>query len=269
MKVAAVQMNSQADVAENLKNATEKVRRAAEMGARLVCLPEGFAFLGREAERARHAESLAGSGPIMDCLRGVAEEQGVFVLGGGFPETSDDATRPYNTSVLLDPEGRVVQTYRKIHLFDVELDDGTAISESKGSTPGSVAAVGRVEEHVLGFSICYDVRFPAFFERQRALGATVLTVPSAFTRTTGKAHWHVLLRARAIETQCWVIAPAQAGDHPHGRRTYGHSLIVDPWGRIVAEQTEGEGVLGAEISLEEVERARRQMPIERHRRPFH
>lgn len=265
MKVAAVQLSSQDDVGANLARVSHWVREAAECGAELVVLPEGFAFLGREPDRRVVAEVLP-RGPISSTLSQLCRQHGVHLLAGGMPERAPDQERPYNTSMLLSPVGEILAKYRKIHLFDVDLADGTRLSESSGSSPGSEVVVSQVAEMKVGMSICYDVRFASLFARQREQGAQVLTVPAAFTRSTGRAHWHVLLRARAIETQCYVVAPAQCGRHPFGRETYGHSMIVDPWGEVVVELGEQEGVIVADLSVDRVADVRRQMPVFQHRR---
>lgn len=265
MRVAAIQMSSQGDVPENLGKVSTLVEEAKVRGARLVCLPEGFAFLGREGERRRVAEEL-GKGPISHAVAGLCRRHGVSILAGGMPERAPDEARPFNTSALFTPEGELACAYRKIHLFDVDLNDGTRLKESAGSSAGSEVCTTTFEGVMLGLSICYDLRFPLLYQRQREAGAQLLTVPAAFTATTGAAHWEVLLRARAIETQCFLVAPAQVGEHPYGRKTYGHSLIVGPWGDVRAVLPAGEGVIDAELDLSDVGQVRRQMPVFEHRR---
>jgi predicted amidohydrolase len=182
------------------------------------------------------------------------------------PEKSDDPSRPYNTSVLLDPKGTVTATYRKVHLFDVSLADGTSLRESAATMAGSAAVTAEVLGVRVGLSICYDVRFPEMYRKLVDEGARIFTVPSAFTLTTGKDHWHTLLRARAIENQVWVLAPAQHGKHPRGRQTYGKSLIVDPWGEVVAQCSEGEGMALARLDFEYQDRVRTSLPALLHRK---
>lgn len=259
-------MSSQDDVLGNLETAERLVAAAAADGAELVCLPEGFAYLGTEAGRRVVAEERGGAGPIQAALSRWAREGGVCVLGGGMPITSPDADKPYNTAMLYGPAGELLASYDKLHLFDVALDDGTVLSESEATTEGSKVVVASALELELGLSICYDVRFPQLFQEQRARGAEVCVVTAAFTQTTGEAHWHVLLRARAIEAQVFVIASAQVGAHGPARRTYGHSMIVDPWGRIMAELPAGEGFVNAELDLGLLRSVRRQMPVWQHRR---
>ncbi|HZU84756.1 MAG TPA: carbon-nitrogen hydrolase family protein [Polyangiaceae bacterium] len=268
MHVAVVQLNSQEDVASNLSRVALWIGDAARAGARFVVLPENFAFMGEEARKREIAERLDGAfpGPILGALAESAARHGVWVLGGGMPERSDDPARPYNTSVLVDPAGAVAATYRKVHLFDVSLADGTALRESAATSPGSEPVTAEVLGVRVGLSICYDVRFPELYRRLVGQGARVVTVPSAFTMTTGKDHWHVLLRARAIENQVYVLAPAQHGKHARGRQTYGKSLVVDPWGEVVAQCSEGEGFAAAVLDFEYQDRVRTSLPSLLHRK---
>lgn len=270
MRVAVVQLTSQEDVSRNLGRVRELVGRAAAEGARLVALPENFAFMGEEAKKRELAETLprAGrdpAGPIAMALGELAARHGTWILGGGMPERHSDPARPFNTSVLFDPKGMVVATYRKVHLFDVSLPDGTTIRESDASTAGSEAVTAEVLGVRVGLSICYDVRFPELYRRLVDQGARVVTVPAAFTLATGKDHWHVLLRARAIENQVYVLAPAQHGRHPKGRQTYGKSIVVDPWGEVVAQCSEGEGIATAELDFSYQDRVRTALPSLLHR----
>jgi predicted amidohydrolase len=260
---AAVQLSSQADVGENLARAAHWIAEAARAGARIVALPENFAFMGEEADKCRMAERLTPPlGPIASAVAEAALRAGVFVVAGGMPEKSEDATRPFNTSALFSPQGQLLARYRKVHLFDVDLPDGTKLQESRATSAGSpdelpVTEVCGVE---LGMTICYDLRFPELYRALGSKGARVVTVPAAFTLTTGKDHWHVLLRARAIENQIFVVAPAQTGKHPKGRQTYGKSLIVDPWGDVLAQAGEGEGVAIARLDPSYQDKVRRSLP---------
>jgi len=266
MRVAVVQLNSQADVAKNLAQVEALVGRAVEQGAELVTLPENFAFMGeRDEDKRAVAEELSGDGPIIRTLARLARERGIFLLGGGMPERSADPDRPYNTSVLLAPNGALLASYRKVHLFDVDLPDGTQLRESAGCAPGDETCVVAVRERMIGMTICYDVRFPELYRRLVDAGALVVTVPAAFTLTTGKDHWRALLRARAIENQVFVLAPAQTGKHPRGRQTYGKSLIVDPWGDVLAQCGEGEGVAVATLDFDYQKRVRAALPSLAHR----
>lgn len=272
LRVAALQLNSQSDVAANLAQCERLLEEAAEERVKLAVLPENFAFVGGEGESAAHAESLEDPpGPIQSALRRWARQFDMTIVAGGLPERSGDPARPYNSSVVYAPTGEVVARYRKVHLFDVDLPDGTSHRESAGNTPGEAPEVVRVGPFQVGLAICYDLRFPELFRAEVAAGAEVLTVPAAFTLHTGRDHWHVLLRARAIENQCWVIAAAQWGQHRIGtsgatRVTYGHSLIVDPWGTVVADCSDGVGMACATIRSEPLERTRQSVPCLKHRR---
>ncbi len=267
---AVVQLSSQDDVAANLARVTRWVGEAARAGAKLVALPENFALMGSEDQKRAAAEDVAtkAPGPILSALSSMARENGVFLVAGGMPERSGDAIRPYNTSVLLAPSGEVLATYRKIHLYDVDLPDGTKLEESRATLAGGleVGPLAPVGPALLGMTICYDLRFPELYRALTALGARVVTVPAAFTLMTGKDHWHVLLRARAIENQLFILAPAQTGKHPRGRPSYGKSLIVDPWGDVLAQCAEGEGFALARLDFEAQDRVRASLPCLAHRR---
>ena len=270
MRVAVVQLNSQEDVGKNLGVVRELVGRAASGGAQLVALPENFAFMGEEAAKRELAERVDGQGSargrIVGALAELALKHGVWILGGGMPEKSDDPARPFNTSVLVDPRGAVVAAYRKVHLFDVSLPDGSSYRESAATTSGAEALTAEVLGVRVGLSVCYDVRFPELYRRLVDQGARIITVPAAFTLATGKDHWHVLLRARAIENQVYVLAPAQHGKHPKGRQTFGKSIIVDPWGEVVAQCSEGEGVAMADLDFAYQDRVRMSLPSLLHRK---
>jgi predicted amidohydrolase len=265
--VAAVQLSSQADVAENLAACERLVTEAAGRGARIVVLPENFAYMGEEAARLRIAERLGDrEAPIQGALAGFARRLGVYVVGGGMPELSNDAERPFNTLVCFSPNGELSASYRKIHLFDVELADGTSLCESAKTSAGTSAVVVELDGFRVGLSICYDVRFPELYSELSDRGAELLLVPAAFTLHTGKDHWHVLLRARAIEAQAFVAAAAQWGKHPLGRSTYGHALIADPWGTVTAEAADGVGFALAAVDAERLSAVRHSLPSLEHRR---
>jgi deaminated glutathione amidase len=268
MRAAVVQLNSQDQVPENLARVRHWVAEAAASGAQLVTLPENFAFMGEEAQKRELAERLDGAfpGPILSALAESAVKHGVWIMGGGMPEKSDDPSRPYNTAVLVDPKGTIAATYRKVHLFDVSLPDGTSIRESAATNAGTEAVTAEVLGVRLGLSVCYDVRFPELYRRLVDQGARVVTVPAAFTLTTGKDHWHTLLRARAIENQVYVLAPAQHGKHPRGRQTYGKSIIVDPWGEVVAQCSEGQGFAAATLDFAYQDVVRAGLPSLLHRK---
>lgn len=265
MQAAVVQLNSQDDVDANLARVRALVTDAAKAGATLVVLPENFSFTGDEAKKRSIAEKLDGNGPIVSTLKEVAREAKVYLVAGGMPEASGDADRPFNTSVLVAPDGVIRARYRKVHLFDVDLPDGTKLLESGATKAGEVEPViADVGGAKLGMTICYDVRFPELY---RLLKDTrIVTVPAAFTLTTGKDHWHVLLRARAIENQVFVLAAAQHGKHPKGRQTYGKSLIIDPWGDVIAQCSEGEGFALARLDFAYQDRVRASLPALNHRR---
>lgn len=270
--VGALQMESQSSLDENLETARRLGERAAARGAQLLVLPENFAFMGPEEEKRRIAEPLSPSavadGPIVAALRAMARATSAYVIGGGMPEASPDPDRPYNTSVLVAPSGDIAATYRKIHLFDVNVGDGHAYCESAGTSPGDHAVVGDVAGVGVGLTVCYDLRFPALYQRLADRGAVVATVPAAFTLMTGKDHWHVLLRARAIESQMFVVAAAQCGKHPRGRMTYGKSCVIDPWGDIVAQGSDGPGFVTCALDLTRVDTVRASLPSLTHRRPI-
>ncbi len=266
MLAAVIQLSSQDDVSRNLACATRLIGEAARAGAQVIALPENFAYVGDEEGKRSIAERIDGKGPILSALATAAREHSVHVIAGGMPETSEDREKPYNTSVLLDPHGAPVAAYRKVHLFDVDLPDGTVLRESDSTTHGHEAVVARVRDVPLGMTVCYDLRFPELFRALERRGARIVTVPSAFTLTTGKDHWHVLLAARAIENQLFVLAAAQTGRHPRGRQTYGKSLIVDPWGDTLAQCGEGEGVALARLDFAYQDRVRAALPCLAHRR---
>jgi len=268
MNVAVVQLSSTDDVKSNLVRVREQVAGAVGAGAELVVLPENFAFFGDEEKKRSVAESLDGPshGPIASALAELASKHDVDIVAGGMPERTSDYARPFNTSVHVAPNGAIAARYRKIHLFDVSLADGTTLKESNATSPGSGVGLTEVNGIKLGMTICYDLRFPELFRMLEGEGARIITVPSAFTVTTGKDHWHVLLRARAIENQVYVLAAAQHGRHPGGRSTYGKSVIVDPWGDVIAQAREGESFACARIDFDYLEKVRASLPCLDHKR---
>jgi len=267
LRVAAVQMSSQADLGANLGECRRLLGQAAAAGASLVVLPENFAYFGPEGGKRELAERIGDeTAPIQSLLSEAARTHGVVVIGGGMPERSPDPERPYNTSVVIGPNGKVLASYRKVHLFDVDLAEGSQYRESASTTAGSAPVVVPVGGFGVGLSVCYDVRFPELYRALVDRGAEVLTVPAAFTVHTGKDHWHVLIRARAIESQAWVIAAAQCGTHPQGKTTYGHSMVVDPWGTPVAEASDHAGVVVADVNRSYLEKVRKALPSLKHRR---
>jgi predicted amidohydrolase len=267
MRLAAVvQLNSTSDGEGNWRMARELVRRAAERGAILVATPENTNFLGPHEEKVRRAEPLGG--PTCERFSTLARELAIHLLLGSFNEAGERPGRCRNTSVLFGPDGGVEAVYRKIHLFDVDLAEGVRFTESATVEPGDQVVTAATPAGRLGLSICYDLRFPELYRRLVDQGAELLAVPSAFTATTGKAHWEPLLRARAIENQCYVLAPAQSGRHDDRglRESHGHAMVIDPWGQIVASVGDGPGVAVAEIDLERLGRVRRSLPALDHRR---
>jgi predicted amidohydrolase len=264
MRIAAVQMTSGADKAHNLEVATRLIQKAAESGAKFAGVPENFSWLGPESERAANAETLEGE--TLARMASLARELRITVLAGSVLETGAPAGRLFNTSVLFGPDGARLGVYRKIHLFDVEVGDGQTYRESAAVAPGTEVVVAESPVGKIGLSVCYDLRFPELYRRHAEAGAVLLTVPAAFTLMTGKDHWEVLLRARAIENQAYVIAPAQQGRHPKDRLTWGHAMVVDPWGLVVARASEGEGLAMAELDAEYLAKVRRSLPALQHRR---
>lgn len=264
---AVVQLNCTSDREANWEAASCHINRAADRGAKLIATPENSNFLGPHEDKVRLAESL--DGPTCARFSQLAAGRGVWLLLGSFNEKSPEPGRCYNTSVLFGPDGAVVATYRKIHLFDVDLRDGVCFSESETVAPGNAPVVAETGLGPVGLSICYDLRFGELYRRLGARGAAMLAVPSAFTMKTGRDHWQVLLRARAIENQCYVLAPAQFGVHDDRglRESYGRSMIVDPWGQVLAVAPDGPGIAAAEIDLDRVDDIRRAMPMHLHRRP--
>ncbi|HEY7412781.1 MAG TPA: carbon-nitrogen hydrolase family protein [Vicinamibacteria bacterium] len=261
---AVAQMTSTADVEGNLSRAEALVDEAAGRGARFCGLPENFAYLRAEGEPVPEAQPV--DGPWVRRMAARAARHRLTLLLGSLPERIAGDARVHNTSVLIGPDGSTLAVYRKIHLFDIDLPGMEHLKESRAVAAGAEAVVAQTVLGPLGLSICYDLRFPELYRRLVALGARVLAVPSAFTERTGKDHWEVLLRARAIENLAWVLAPAQVGTHGKGRASHGHALVVDPWGAVVAQVADGEGVAVAELDFARQERLRREMPSLSHAR---
>lgn len=263
---AAVQLRSDSDVERCWTQFDRLVRRAASYGASFVCTPEASNYLGPHDRKVQIAEPL--DGPTVSRYAGLAAELGITLLVGSVNETSDQDGRCYNTSVLLGPDGRLLGSYRKMHLFDVDAPPDLHFFESNTTVPGDQVSVVDSPVGRIGMSICYDLRFPELYRRMVDQGAQILAVPAAFTLTTGKDHWHPLLRARAIETQCFVIAPGQHGHHDDAglRQSFGHSMIVGPWGHVLGMSPDGEGLALAEVDLDRIDSIRRAMPLSNHRR---
>ncbi|MDJ0789141.1 MAG: carbon-nitrogen hydrolase family protein [Myxococcota bacterium] len=265
MRVAAVQLCSNDDLEGNLAAAEHWIEQAVGLGAEWVALPENFAFLRREGQPFPCAQGL--DGDILGRMREQARRHGIWLLAGTFPEKAEEE-RVYNTSTLLSPEGEIVAVYRKIHLFDVDLRDqgGGEFLESKTIAPGSEIVTADTPFGGVGLSVCYDLRFPELYREMASRGVRFLTVPSAFARETGRDHWEVLLRARAIENQAFVVAPAQWGPHSPDRQSHGRALIADPWGVLLGVAPDRPGLVVADCDLEQLERIRGSLPALRHRR---
>ena len=269
LRCAVAQLTSTADLAANLATAEQLVAEASARGCALVALPENFAFLGsQEGQALAVAESLDGDGPILSMLRRAARQHAITIVAGGLPErTASDGARIHNCCVVVGPDGQRLAAYRKIHLFDVALADGSVHRESAQVAAGDEVVVADTVLGRLGLSVCYDVRFPELYRALVDAGATSFVVPAAFTLHTGKDHWHALLRARAIENLAFVLAPAQVGRHNEKRVTYGHALVVDPWGNVLADAgSEATGLAIAELDVALQQKWRRELPCLEHRR---
>jgi predicted amidohydrolase len=264
MRAAAVQLNSTADKARNLETAERLVRAAARDGSRLVVLPEKWNLLGDSAMLLEGAEPL--DGPTIDAASSWARELGIHLVAGSIAERVEGREKAFNTSTLIGPGGELQARYRKIHMFDVDVG-GVAYRESEHEEPGNELVMGELEGVALGMTICYDLRFPELYRILAVRGAMVITVPSAFTLDTGKDHWEVLLRARAIENQAFVVAPNQIGEAPPHYRSYGRSMIVDPWGVVLGQAPDEECFVAAELDLDAQARVRATLPSLANRRP--
>jgi predicted amidohydrolase len=259
LRAAVVQMNTTADIDANVDTAFRLIGEAASRGARLVVIPEKFHYLGEMEGVTRAAEPI--EGPLLQACAGVARTHGIFLVAGSVWERAEGDARPFNTTVLFGPEGDRLAHYRKIHMFDVDVG-GHSYRESEECRAGDEVVAASLGEDgpMLGLTICYDLRFPELYRALAVAGAEMVTVPAAFTMTTGRDHWEVLLRARAIENQVYVIAANQYGREGRGLESYGRSLIVDPWGVVLARVPDGEGVALADIDLGTVARVRRMLP---------
>ena len=266
-KCAAIQMNSSADITDNLARCAQLIKQAAAQQAKLIVLPETFAFMGKSLkEQIAIAETL-GRGPIQDFLAQQAHQHQVWLVGGTVPIKNQRAQQVYATCLLLNARGERVAAYNKIHLFDVDLpDQNESYRESNVFQSGHDVVCADTPLGCIGLSVCYDLRFPELFRMLIAKNAEIIVLPSAFTKHTGEAHWRLLLRARAVENQAWVIGANQAGVHANGRSTYGHSAIVEPWGKVVAEaQSDAEQVIVAEINRDKQAELRTRFPCIEHR----
>ena len=263
---AVVQLHSNEDVENNLRVTEEQVKRAADLGARLVALPENFAFLRISAETQGLKSPI--DGELVERMSRLAKTADVDLILGSIPEPSQVPNKIHNTSVYITADGEVLAAYRKLHLFDIDIPGTVTLRETDHITPGAEPCLVQSQFGAVGLSICYDLRFPELYRHLRLSGAQILTCPSAFTLLTGKDHWQPLLRARAIENQCWVMAPGQHGYHGGKRHSFGKSMIIDPWGVPVAIAKEGVGLALAEIDLDYQDRVRAGLPCHTHRHPI-
>jgi predicted amidohydrolase len=265
LQVAIVQMSSQDDKTANIAAAIAGIERAAAGGARLVSLPEVWTYLGPDAGNAAAAETIPG--PLTDQLGALARDLGIWLHAGSVYERVEGEDRLSNTTVVFDPEGGIAATYRKIHMFDVDLEEATSYRESATIAPGEEIVAVDVDGVTVGLTICYDLRFPELFRILALQGADVIMLPAAFTLATGRDHWEPLIRARAIENQVFMVAAGQVGKHPPGNWCYGRSMIVDPWGVVVAQASDAPTVISATLDLRQLERVRRQVPSVANRMP--
>lgn len=268
MKIFNLQMTSKPDVEQNLMFVEQQLRDATEeVAGNLVVLPECFAFFGGKDQQQAEIAELRGEGVIQTELSRLAKTYRVGLVAGSIPIKSEESNKFYNTCFVFDPEGRLVASYDKIHLFDVAVGDNTGqYRESDCAEAGDRIEMFEFCGYKVGVAICYDLRFPGLFQQLRDLGAELVVLPSAFTAKTGNAHWHTLIKARAIENQCYFAGCNQSGEHQNGRRTYGHSLIVDPWGEILADAEQRNGLTSAKLEKERLVKIRNAMPVQLHTR---
>ncbi|MCP5143623.1 MAG: carbon-nitrogen hydrolase family protein [Gammaproteobacteria bacterium] len=267
VKVACVQNSATDDQDANITRVTDLVRQAHAQGAELICMPEFFAYLARRDTDYITGGYVEEEHPVLSHFQTEAKALGTWMLLGSLAVRAG-TDKVNNRSYLLRPDGTIAATYNKIHLFDVNLSDRESYRESSTVAPGDALGLAETPWGKVGMTVCYDVRFAYLYRALAQAGAGIITVPAAFTRKTGEAHWHVLLRARAIETGCYIVAPGQCGIRPWGRATFGHSLIVDPWGTILADAGPNEGIAIAELDLDRIETVRQQIPALLHDRPF-
>ena len=267
LALACVQLNAGDDMGRNIDAAAAAIRAAREGGAEFILTPENVSMMVDDPRQVRARAEPEETHPALSAFRDLAVETGAWLLAGSLAVRLDGETVA-SRSILIAPEGTIAAHYDKIHMFDADLPGGESYRESKMFQPGGRAVVAETPWGGIGMSVCYDLRFAALYRALAQAGASILTVPSAFTKVTGEAHWHVLLRARAIETGSYVVAPAQCGTHPGGRQTFGHALIVDPWGAVLAECGEAPGIVHADIDLAAVATARARIPALGHDRAF-
>lgn len=268
-RVACIQMRSGVEIAANIEAACQLINQAADAGAQFIATPEMTNLIDIRPGMGRKKARLEKDAPTLKAFSALAVERNIWLLAGSLAIALEEDDRLANRSFLIAPNGRVVARYDKLHMFDVNVGDGQSYRESKGYRAGQNAVLAKTPIANIGLTICYDVRFPALYRALGQAGAEIITCPAAFTQVTGRAHWHTLLRARAIETGAFVMAPAQAGKHEDGRETYGHALIISPWGDIISERREqSPGILLADIDLDEVVEARRRLPSLQHDQAF-
>ena len=267
LKVACLQLNSGSDLQVNVATVSRMAREAASRGAALITTPEYALMLDGRGRVMREGAIEADGGAVLAAMRKLASELNVWLLLGSLTLRTQEE-RIANRSVLVAADGTIAATYDKIHMFDVTLPDGKVIRESSTYRPGEQAVIAATPWGKLGLTVCYDLRFPGLFRTLAQAGAQIISVPASFQRQTGKAHWHTLLKARAIENECFILAPAMCGDHPGDRQTYGHSLVVDPWGEVLADGGEEPGIVYADIDVKRVAKVRRMIPSLEHDREF-
>ena len=268
VRVAAIQMVSTADVTDNLSSAAQLIQEAVNDGAIFALLPEYFPIISDNPLDKVHIREVYGNGPIQDFLEQQARQHRIWLMGGTIPLDCGDENRVYNSCLLYNPEGRCVARYEKIHLFDAYVDQEgkETYNESATTIPSDHVVIAETSFAKIGMSICYDLRFPELFRNMLDQGITVITVPSAFTVTTGKHHWELLIRTRAVENQCFVIAADQGGQNTDKRATWGHSMIIDPWGDILASVDRGPGIASADLDLDRLTKIRDSFPALQHRK---
>ena len=269
-KIAAIQMCSSYRVAENLANASVLLKEAAQLGADLVVLPEMFPLIGIESDYKLSIKEDFGAGEIQGFLSEHAASLGIWIVGGAIPIVCENSKKVHSASIVFNSQGLVVDRYNKVHLFDARVSENEAYQESDTVEPGTNLSVIETPVGKLGMSICYDLRFPALYTQLRDMGAEIITVPSAFPVATGEAHWRLLTRSRAVENFCYVVGACQGGIHASGRITYGHSIIIEPWGSVVKEVMEpGKAVICAEIDIEKLHAYRAAIPVHKHQKNFY
>ena len=268
LRAACIQLTSTTEIARNIELSSALVREAHARGAQFIGMPEVVNLCDKRPGMGAKAAYVEAEEPALKAYKALAAELNVWLLVGSLVVKLEDDSRMANRGFLIDPSGAVAASYDKMHMFDVDLEGGEQYRESNNYRPGDRAVVTDTPWGRIGMTICYDVRFPYLYRALAKAGAGILTVPSSFARTTGKAHWHTLLRSRAIETGCYVLAPAQCGDHEDGRQTYGHALIVAPWGEVLADAGEEPGVIVADLDMGAVDRARAMVPSLDHDRDY-